>query len=258
MRRPLIIGLLSAAALAAAGSAVAHLTSDGTATVAATFSASRDRVATRTCSGPDGVYELAGGRYAGEADSSTPALDGRIRLDVTTIYNTTERIGRIAGTVRIDRSGNGSGSGDFRGRLVGTLTPGAGDVRVVDGFVSGRAGSHGADLYGNVTASFTAAGGFTGGKIGEGGANVALLVGRVCTGTPPIAVRLVVTGRIVALSDTSISVSPRDGSPAQTCAIRAGASPSTRRFETGDRVEMRCGLVESVMTLLKLNHKGDD
>lgn len=256
MRRPLIVGCVAGAALIAASAAVAHLTLNGTETVAATFTAPRDRAATRTCSGPDGVYELAGGRYEGEADSSTPALDGRIRLDVTTIYNTTERIGRIAGNVRINRSG--SGSGDFRGRLVGTLTAGAGDTRVVDGFVSGRVGGHVADLFGNVTASFTAAGGFTAGKIGEGGANMALLVGRVCTGTPPIAVRLVVTGSIVALSDTSITVNPHDGSASQTCAIRDGTSPSTRRFEVGDRVEVRCGLVEGVMTLLRLSHKGDD
>lgn len=256
MRRPLIIGLVAAVTLVAAGTALAHLTFDGTAAVAATFTASRDRVATRTCTGPDGVYELAGGRYEGEADSSTPALDGRIRLDVTTIYNTTERIGRIAGNVRIN--GSGRGDGDFRGRLVGTLTAGAGDTRVMDGFLSGRVGGHVADLFGNVTASFTTAGGFTGGKIGEGGANTALLVGRVCTGTPPIAVRLVVRGQIVALSDASITVAPRDGSQQQTCALRAGISPSTRRFETGDRVEMRCGLVEGAMTLLKLSHKGDD
>jgi hypothetical protein len=255
MRRPLALGAVTGAALVTAGIAAATLGFSGTQTVTATFGASRDRADVKTCTGTDGTYEIVKGRYAGEADSSIAGLDGPLRIDVTSTYKTTEKVGWMTASVRVRRTG-GSDDRDFVGRLTGTLTGGSGDARVLDGFLAGRIGGRYADVVGNVTASFTASGGFTGGKLGEGGANTALMIGRSCVKQGPTSVQLVVKGTIESLSSTSISVKPRDGSSTQTCAVKAGTSPSTSRFEKGDGVEMRCGLVSGEMTLLKLSRNG--
>ena len=255
MRRALVLSALGLAALATAGIALATLGTSGTQTVTATFNAAKDRAETKTCTGTDGTYEIVKGRYAGEADSSVPGLDGPLTLYVTSVYNTTEKVGWMTGLVKIRRSGGDDQ--ELNGRLVGTLTAGSGDTRTLDGFLTGRLARRYADVVGNVTAAFTAAGGFTNGKLGEGGANIALLAGRACTSPGEAAVHLDVTGTIESLSDTSISVKPRDGSPTQSCDIKQGISPSVSKFEKGDTVEMRCGLVGGTMTLLKLTRKND-
>jgi len=251
MRRSLALATAAVATLAPAGVALAHLTLGGTQSAAATFSAARQRADIRTCTGPDGTYEIVKGQYEGQAVSTQSALNGPIALKVSTVYNKTEQIGWMTGLLQIRASDHG-----VQARLVGTLTQGPGDTRIVDGFVDGRAGGHGANVFGNVTASFTGTGGFTGGKIGEGGANAALLAGRVCTDKPTSS--LDVEGQIEALTPSQITVRPKNGSTPKTCQIRPGTSPSTRNLRVGDRVEMHCGLLEGAMTLLKVTKKGRD
>jgi hypothetical protein len=255
MRRALVPTVLGTVALVTAGIAAATLTATGTQTVTATFTAAKDRVQVKTCTGTDGTYEIVTGRYAGESDSTVAGLDGPLTINLTSVYNTTEKAGWMTGVVKIRRSGSGTDDQELNGRLVGTLTGGSGDARTLDGFLTGRLARRYADVLGNVTASFTAAGGLTNGKLGEGGANVALLAGRPCVAPGDVAVRLVVRGTIDALSATSITVKPKDGSSAQTCDVKAGTSPSVARFAKGDGVEMRCGLVGGTMTLLELRRK---
>jgi hypothetical protein len=252
MHRILAIATVCVAVLALAGVGAAHLIEDGTQQVSATFTAARERADVRTCTGADGVYEIVNGRYAGTSASSQPVLNGPIVLTVRSIYNTTERIGWIRGSLRISGTDHA-----VRARLVGTLTQGASDTRLVDGFVDGPAGGHSAALLGNVTAAFTASGGFSAGKIGEGGPNLALLAGRVCK--PPTS-RIEVKGRITALTSSSITIQRKNGSGLVTCQIRPNVSPSTQRLRVGDTVEAVCGLVDGSMTLLKVEKKrdGDD
>jgi hypothetical protein len=254
MRRTLAISVAAVGALALSAVAVAQLRSSGTDSVSATFSAARERAETRTCSGPDGNYEITSGRYAGTAAGSDP-LNGPIVLHVRSVYNTTESLGWIEGSFQIRRGGD-----DLRshGRFWATL--GAGGT--VNGFVHGLVNRNAAALFGGLTATFTPSGGFASGKLGGGGAqvNAAVTAGRPCVTTKtPVVVRLIVHGQVEALSAGSITVKPRDGSPAQTCAIKAGVSGSTRGVATGDTVELRCGIVDGTMTLLRLNKKrGDD
>lgn len=249
MRRTLALAI-AVAALAPVGVALAHLTADGTQSVTATFSAARQRADVRTCTGPDGTYEIVKGRYQGASQSTQAVLNGPIVLNVGAVYNRTEQIGWMRGSVRFQATDH-----SVETRLVGTLTQGAGDTRILDGFLDGPADEHGAKLFGNVTASFTGAGGFTAGKIGEGGANVALLAGRICK--PTTSRPLVVEGRIETLTSSAITVRPRNGSP-QTCQIRPGTSPSTAKLHVGDTVRMECGLVAGSMTLLKIKKKERD
>jgi hypothetical protein len=250
MRRKIAIAAAAGVLLVPVGVAVAQLTQDGTQAVSATFSAARERGDLRTCTGPDGTYEIVKGRYAGQSQSSQPTLSGPIVLNIAAVYNQTEHIGWMTGSLRIRTGDQGVTT-----RLVGTLTQGPSDTRILDGFVNGPAGKGGTKLFGNVTSSFTGTGGFTGGKIGEGGANIALLSGRVCKPAAPAHVE--VEGRIDTLTSSAITVRPnKKGSAPQTCQIRSGVSPSTQNLHVGDRVEIECGLVDNSMTLLKVKKKG--
>lgn len=253
MRRIFAISVAAVGALALSALALAQLRSSGTDSVSATFSAARERAETRTCSGPDGTYEITSGRYAGTAVGSDP-LNGPIVLQVKSVYNTTESLGWIEGWFQVRRGGD-----DLRshGRFWATL--GAGGA--VNGFVHGLVNRNAAALFGGLTATFTPSGGFTTGKLGGGGAqvNAAVTAGRPCVTTKThVVVRLIVHGQVEALSAGSITVKPRDGSPAQTCAIKPGLSGSTREIEAGDTVELRCGIVDGTMTLLRLKKRGDD
>jgi hypothetical protein len=253
MRRILAISIVAVGALALAALALAQLRSIGTDSVAATFSAARERAETRTCSGPDGNYEITSGRYTGTAVGSDP-LNGPIVLHVKSVYNTTENLGWIEGSFQIRRGGD-----DLRshGRFWGTL--GAGGA--VNGFVHGLVNRNAAALFGGLTATFSPSGGFSSGKLGGGGGqvNAAVTAGRPCVATKTtVVVKLIAQGRVEALSGSSITVKPRDGSSAQTCAIKPNVSGSTRGIEAGDTVEMRCGIVDGAMTLLRLRKRGDD
>jgi hypothetical protein len=66
--------------------------------------------------------------------------------------------------------------------------------------------------------------------------------------------RVEVTGSIADLGPP-IAVQPRDGSPVE-CAVPDGFDLS--HFAVGDRVEMRCALVNGVLTLTRLKHEDDD
>lgn len=247
MRRTLIIALGTAAALATAAVAVAVTTTAGVSSTTATFTAARVDSDVRSCTGDGKTYEITNGRYVGTIDFADPNsdLDGPVQIRARTVLNKTDGVGYVEGSFRIkddDRRGHGS--------LVGTLD-GNGNV---DGFVQGRVNRRYAVLLGGLSAKFSSAGGFTEGKLGNGTTSLpAVLVGRPCHDSKPagIAVRLTVKGKVSKL-DTSITVDPRDATPAQSCEIKAGTSPSTEGIAVGTEVEIGCGLVDGKMTLLKL------
>ena len=247
MRRPIVIAAATAVALATAGLALATLNASGVSATTATFDAAKERSATRTCKGDSDTYEITSGRYVGKIDFADPNndLDGPVTIQARAVLNKTDGVGYIQGSFRIkddDRRGHGT--------FVGTLD-GSGNV---DGFVQGRVNRKSAVLLGGMSAKFSADGGFVDGKLGNGATSLpAVLVGRPCKDSKPaaIAVRLTVKGKVSKL-DTSITVDPRDATPAQSCEIKAGTSPSLEGVAVGSEVEMGCGLVDGKMTLLKL------
>lgn len=251
MRRTIVIALVAAVALTTAGIAVATLGPSGVSATTATFSAARSHGETRTCTGNGSTYEITRGRYVGTIDFAEPnnELDGPLTIDARSVLNTTTGIGYVDAWVR-----GRDGDRTVRGRLVGTLD-GSGKV---DGFFQGRASHRSGVLLGAVSATFTAAGGFADGRLGNGTTSLpAVLVGKPCTSTKPagIAVRLLVRGDVAAIAPDAITVNPRDGSPAQSCKLKAGVSPSTAGIAVGSKVEIRCGLVQGEMTLLKLKSR---
>jgi hypothetical protein len=252
MRRIILSAVAATAALATAGLALATLNASGVSATTATFSAAKQRSETRTCTGNGDTYEITNGRYAGTIDfaDANNDLDGPVLIQVRSVLNKTKGVGYIQGWLRTkddDRRGHGA--------FVGTLD-GSGNV---DGFFQGRVNRKYAVLLGSVSATFSADGGFTAGKLGGGTTSLpAVLAGRPCTDSKPagIAVKLVVKGTVSALDPTSkITVDPKDKTAAQTCDIKAGTSPSLGDVNVGSEVEMGCGLVDGKMTLLKLKKR---
>jgi hypothetical protein len=245
MRKLLLIGLIPAVALGLAGVAVARLTTDGTTSVSAAFSATTAQsFRSRSCSGPDGQYQLVDAVYTGTSTSSDANLGGDARIRIQSVYNTTEKTGWATGWLKL------RGTGALRFEAVnsnGTLS----------GLAHGRVGRNVGTLLSGFTASFSPSG-VTNGQLGGGGStpNVGVLAGRICT-TRPVAksVHLDVKGTIDSISDTSLTVAPEDGSSAQTCAIGPG-SPKTSGFAQGERVRLTCATVNSVLTVVHLRERG--
>jgi hypothetical protein len=253
MRRTIIIGAIAATALTVVGVAAGTLRSNGVDTAAVSFTATTvENSKTRTCVGADGTYEISYARYTGAATSTNPDLAGPVAIRVKSVYNTTKKLGWVEGWFRVkDDADERNGHGKF----VAVNTNG-----VLDGFLTGRINRHYAAIAGSIVANFSAAGGFTNGQLGGGGAstNTAILAGQPCEGrSAKPAVKLVAWGTIETLNDTSIGVKPSDGSATQTCAKGAG-SPSTGGLSTGDTVKIECAQVNNVMTLVKVSSRGGD
>ncbi|HEY7380158.1 MAG TPA: hypothetical protein VH572_03035 [Gaiella sp.] len=257
MRKGSVIVLASLLALGLAGVAVAKLKAVGIAPTTATFSAAKERVTVRTCTGNGDEYVLANGWYTGTATFASPNADlgGPIRIHASSVYNKTDGVGWVRGTLSTRDDGR-----RFHGRFVATL--GAGGA--LEGFFDGRVNRRYSIALGGLSATFDGNTGFVDGKLGNASTSLpAVLAGRPCgeTAPPPISVRLVVKGTVEAVSSSSISVKPRDNSTVQSCAVKAGTSPSTANVAVGNTVEMRCGLVSGDMTLLHLRlakQKDDD
>ena len=71
--------------------------------------------------------------------------------------------------------------------------------------------------------------------------------------TPKPSVHLFVRGQIEALSATSITVKPKDGSASQTCAVKD--DDDVDRVKAGDQVEMSCSQVAGAWVLTKVRKK---
>ena len=64
---------------------------------------------------------------------------------------------------------------------------------------------------------------------------------------------LLVRGEVDAVSATSISVKPKDGSATQTCTVKS--ADDVKRVEKGDKVEMTCVQLAGVWTLAKVRER---
>jgi hypothetical protein len=255
MRRTLILAFAAVTALTIASVAVATLRTAGVSSTTATFQAAKNRTDIRTCTGDGDTYQITHGSYVGTIDFASPndALDGPVALHINAVLNQTDNIGWVQGWFRVKDDVNDQDERHAQGRFWGTIDAGG----RIDGFIQGRVNRRLALLVGGMSATFTPDGGFVDGKIGNAANhNPAALIGRPCKDTKPVktpvAVRLAVKGEVAAIGADSITVNPRDGSPAQTCKIVSGKSPSVEGVATGSKVDMGCVLIDGQMTLLKL------
>lgn len=236
------------ATLVATGAAVAKLKSADVAAVSATLSAATpSNVQTRTYTCDGQTFEVTTGRFSGTATSTTPDLNGAAVVHVRSLYNTTKKLGWVDGSVKI------SGADD-RSHLGFTAINSDGKL---DGWARGHAGRGDGAVFGSLSGSFSKTGGLTGVTLGSGtGTNAALISkGLRCKQeqTPRPSVHLFVRGQVDALSATSISVKPKDGSASQACAVKD--ADDVERVKVGDQVEMTCSQVSGAWVLAKVRKR---
>jgi hypothetical protein len=235
-------------ALVATGAAVAHLKASDVAAASATLTATTpSNVQTRTYTCEGQTFEVTTGRWAGTATSTTPDLNGAAVLHAKSVYNVTKKLGWVDGTLKITASDDRTHAGFSAVNTDGKL----------DGWIRGNAGRGDGIVFGSLSGSFSKSGGLTGGAIGSGtGTNAALIAKGVrCNParTPKPSVTLFVRGQIEAVSATSITVKPKDGSASQTCTVKD--DDDVERVRTGDQVEMTCSQVAGAWVLAKVRKR---
>ena len=247
MRKTMFV-VAGLAALVASSVAVAHLKSGNVSAVSATLSApTTAHLTTRTLTCAGQTIEVSTGRYTGTSTSSTPDLAGPVELRVHSVYNTTTKLGWVDGSLKIRASDNRSNA-----RFSAVNSDGK-----LDGWLRGSAGHRDGILFGSISGTFSKSGGLTDGQLGTGtGANTAVLAKRAdckAAETTRPSVHLLVRGVVDAVSSSSISVKPRDGSATQTCAVKD--DDDVERIEKGDQVEMTCVQVSGAWVLAKVRER---
>src|SRR5439155_10743313 len=103
--------VLFGAVAAVAGVAAATRHSQSIQPEAADFNAgSVSRSHTETCTASDGTYQLTTAAYTGTATSSDARLNGSLELRVSSVVNTTTKLGFLDGSLRV----RGTNDGDHR------------------------------------------------------------------------------------------------------------------------------------------------
>jgi hypothetical protein len=235
-------------ALAATGAAVAHLKAADVTSASATLSATTpSNVQTRTYTCDGQTFEITTGRWAGTATSTTADLNGAAVLHLKSVYNATKKLGWIEGRLSI-----AAADGRTHAGISGVNTDGK-----LDAWVRGSAGRGDGTLFGSLSGSFSKTGGLTDGAIGTGtGTNAAVIAKGIRCNAPKAprpSVHLVVRGQIEAVSATSITVKPKDGSASQTCSVKD--DDDVDRVKTGDRVEMTCSQTGGAWVLEKVRKR---
>ncbi|HET7136715.1 MAG TPA: hypothetical protein VFI04_00020 [Gaiellaceae bacterium] len=239
--RKLTVILVVLAALVAASVAVAHgiQGAKSLTAVSATFSASTSNATTRTCTTTDGkTLTIVDAKYTGNANGSGD-LTGAITLRARSVVNTTDAVGTVNGTFRIDVAQGRDTIGAFSAVY---------DHGSIAGLATGRAHAPGAKLLANVSATFTPGSSFQSGLIGHtsGGGAVEIATGR-CKPEQTHPEHSDARGSISSLSASSITVA------GLTCAIPSDKSAAvTSRFKQGDRVEIRCAYSGGQNTLARI------
>jgi hypothetical protein len=243
MRRLMLIAA-GVATLVTAGIAVAAGLHDARSVkpVAGTFTATGASGTTRTCKTSDGkTIAVTNGRYTGTA-AGDPDLAGAIRIDARSLINTTDDVGTVEGKLRIDVASGEDTVAHFSAVY---------DHGKLAGLAGGRAHEPNVKLLANLSAGFSAAGGFADGKLGGSTGGSAVELGPAkCEPTKARAEKSEAKGNVSALSDTSITVA------GLTCAIPADMAQKVKeKVKVGDRAEIRCALTNGQNTLVKLEKK---
>ena len=245
MKRTLILASTVVVALTATAYAVAHGI-DGAKSVKAvtgTFNATTaSKVETRTCTTSDGKTIVStNGRYTGTAAGDAD-LTGPATLDARSTINSTDGVGVVSGTLRIDVA---SGE-DTRAQFDAVYSAGQ-----LAGLASGHAQDPHLKLLANISSAFNAASGFTGGKIGggtSGGAAVEVGPGK-CDRTTTVKQTSRASGTVGAVSSTSITVA------GLMCSVPTSLQSIVAGLTVGARAEIQCSLVNNANTLVKVEAK---
>jgi hypothetical protein len=210
--------------------------------VAATFAATGTSTSSRTCTTTDGkTIVVTDGKYTGVA-AGDPDLTGPITLRAKSVVNTTDNVGTVEGRLTIDAAGKNTEAGYSA----------VYDHGAIAGLAVGKSHEANGKLVANLSATFSAASGFTGGKLGggtTGGSAVEVGPGS-CKTSGTTSEKSEAHGTISALSTSSITVA------GLTCAVPADKSADVNaKFKTGDTAEIHCSLVSGTNTLTSISGK---
>jgi hypothetical protein len=238
-------------ALAGAGMAVAHgFDSKSVKSVSATFTATTANVVkTSTCTGSDGTYASTKATYSGTAVSTSgdPNLSGPITLDTESLVNTTTGVGTISARLKIGTDPNRTDA-EFEGVVANGNAV---------GLAAGQAHDPHTQLLANLSAAWSATGGFTNGFIGHGasgGDAVESLPGGCKPVQAPKPETIDVHGAVTAISTTLISAA------GVTCIIPPSLTSAVTALNlaNGSQVEMTCTASGGTNTLTHVSAKGGD
>lgn len=155
--RYVVPAVVAGVALVAAGMAAAHSQwTQSTQAASADFTAtSVSQTRSNTCTGSDGTYQDTTATYTGTATSGNSPLNGPLEIRAHSVVNTTEGLGWMDGSFRVQSGVNASFHAAIaNGNVVGLATAGS---------------SHGnGKLLASLSSAFTQTGGFTSGKLGSG------------------------------------------------------------------------------------------
>jgi hypothetical protein len=211
--------------------------------VSATFAATTaSNLRTDTCTATDGTYETSRADYTGTATSTESTLNGTASVSAKSVINTTTGFGTVNGKLRIDTADGKHTVAEF-------------DAVFSHGHIAGLAEGGGSEhswnkLVANLSADYSAAGGFANGKLGgtTGGDAVLVSSGGCKSASSSKPDTIEVHGTITAVSATSITAA------GVTCAVPS--TISTTALHIGDRVELKCTVSGTTNTLSKV--EGDD
>jgi hypothetical protein len=217
------------------------------AAVAGTFTATTAaNVETRTCTTSDGkTIDVTSAKYTGTA-AGAAEFTGPVTLRVRSLINTTDGVGVVSGALSIDTAAEKNTSAGFSAVY---------DHGKIAGLAAGRSQDRSVQVLANLSSGFTAAGGFTDGKLGgatAGGSAVLLGPGK-CESVKKETSSA--RGAVSAVSATSITVA------GLTCAVPASFATQIAAIKVGDQLQIQCTLVSGANTLAKIgggDHKSDD
>lgn len=268
MRR-MILATATGLLLVGAGVAVAHgFSSKAVKEVSATFTATTvSNYTTATCTGVAPATDLdtyvkSRGTYTGTVVSTEPSLAGTATIVASSLINTTKHVGIVEGEIRIiATAGGGQTSASFQGVLTQQGTP---PVDTVVGLAVGG-NRHGHDeaavkLLANLSAVYTAAGGFTAGKLGGDtapGDAVLITNGGCTTPKPPKTEKIKARGLVTAVLPTPPATPPAPTSitvAGITCTVPANLQAAVAALKVGvDYVTIECDAVGGVNTLTRVS-----
>lgn len=173
-KRLALLGVIVAAALAAAGVAAAHRGAPSVQSVTAEFNAtavSQHYLTTCSVNGGD-TFQATRATYTGTATSADPRLAGTLTIRAWSLVDTTNGVGHLFGHFRIQGVGNERAHGTLNAAISGGKASG-----LARGFVRGRWGH----VVASLGATFDPTAGFSSGSIGSSTAGAGFLrSGRWC------------------------------------------------------------------------------
>ena len=244
MKRTLVGAAAAVAVLVTAAIAVADGFEGGKAVTAVSGSVNAttaSRITQRSCTTStgktivvtDGVYSGTG---TGDADFTGPAT-----LHARSTINTTDGVGVVSGTLKIDvASGRDT---------VAQLTGVVGGASFA-GLAVGHAHDPAARLVANVSGGFSAAGGFANAKIGgTAGGSAVELTPAGCKPAKTPSNKSEARGTVTANGSGSITVA------GLTCAVPTSLQTKVATIALNSRAEIHCQLVNGVNTLTRVEKK---